>query len=93
MTDHSHTDGLDLKRRAFLQTAGAAVVGGLAASTVRVTPAAAQVEQQANPGGSDNAPLGARLQGVQHFGSRTAGGSSTPSVRGGARASVTAIRA
>jgi catechol 2,3-dioxygenase-like lactoylglutathione lyase family enzyme len=68
MTDHSHTDGLDLKRRAFLQTAGAAVVGGLAASTVRVTPAAAQVEQQANPGGSDNAPLGARLQGVQHFG-------------------------
>ena len=68
MTDHSHTDGLDLKRLAFLQTAGASVVGGLAASTVRVTPAAAQVEQQANPGGSDNAPLGARLQGVQHFG-------------------------
>jgi hypothetical protein len=43
MSDHQHIDELDLKRRAILQTAGAAMVGGLAASATLATPAAAQV--------------------------------------------------
>lgn len=48
----------ELQRRDVLVAAGAAVIGGLAASAAN--PAAAQ-----NP---NAAPLGARLQGVQHFG-------------------------
>ena len=67
MSDHQHTDELDLKRRAILQTAGAAMVGGLAASATLATPAAAQVGP-ISLGARNNGPLGARLQGVQHFG-------------------------
>jgi catechol 2,3-dioxygenase-like lactoylglutathione lyase family enzyme len=68
MSDHQHTDQLDPKRRALLQTAGAAMVGGLAASTTLATPAAAQVGPRISLGARNNGPLGARLQGVQHFG-------------------------
>lgn len=58
MNDH-------LQRRDVLQTAGAAVLAGLAArGTATVTPAAAQESAAAR----DSGPLGARLQGVQHFG-------------------------
>jgi len=47
----------DLERRDVLRAAGIAMVGGLAAAAV-TTAAAAR----------DSGPLGARLQGVQHFG-------------------------
>jgi catechol 2,3-dioxygenase-like lactoylglutathione lyase family enzyme len=68
MSDHQHTDELDLKRRAVLQTAGAAMVGGLAASATLAAPATAQVGPRISLGARNNGPLGARLQGVQHFG-------------------------
>jgi catechol 2,3-dioxygenase-like lactoylglutathione lyase family enzyme len=66
--EHQHTDELNLERRAILQTAGAAVVGGLAASATLATPAAAQVEPRISSGTRNGGPLGTRLQGVQHFG-------------------------
>src|SRR5262249_9726045 len=62
-----------LDRRDVLRTAGGAAIGGVAASALAMSvPAFAQ--STASPsqglvtGGRDNAPLGARLQGVQHFG-------------------------
>ena len=55
MTDQSNDDALP--RRSVLQGAGAALVAGMAASAV--IPAAAK---------ADSGALGARLQGVQHFG-------------------------
>lgn len=56
----------DLPRRTFLKTAGIAVAAGLATSTVpemtgAETPASGATER-------NKGPLGARLQGVQHFG-------------------------
>ena len=68
MIGHQHSDEPDLKRRAILQTAGAAVVGGIAASATLATPAAAQVGPRIGLGARNNGLLGARLQGVQHFG-------------------------
>ena len=68
MSDHQQADQLDLERRAILRTAGAAVVGGLAASTTFATPAAAQSGPRTSSGARNDGPLGARLQGVQHFG-------------------------
>jgi catechol 2,3-dioxygenase-like lactoylglutathione lyase family enzyme len=50
-----------LGRREVLRTAGAAMLAGTGAT---LAPAAGR----ASPAGRDNAPLGARLQGVQHFG-------------------------
>lgn len=50
-------DETKLPRRGVLHAAGIAAIGGLAASAVSTKAAA-----------SDTAPLGARLQGVQHFG-------------------------
>jgi len=61
MNDYENTEETDLQRRRVLQAAGIAIVGGLAASTV-ATRAAAQDSAR------NSAPLGARLQGVQHFG-------------------------
>lgn len=54
--EQEHTD---LTRRDVLKAAGAVMLGGLAASAA--APAAAQ-------GARNSGPLGARLQGVQHFG-------------------------
>jgi catechol 2,3-dioxygenase-like lactoylglutathione lyase family enzyme len=69
MSDHQYADELDLKRRAILQAAGAAMVGGLTAAATLATPAAAQVGPRPGVGAArNNGPLGARLQGVQHFG-------------------------
>lgn len=68
MSDYQHTDELDLERRAILQTAGAAMVGGLAASSALAAPAAAQGGSRPSLGPRNNGPLGGRLQGVQHFG-------------------------
>jgi catechol 2,3-dioxygenase-like lactoylglutathione lyase family enzyme len=68
MSDRQHADDFDLERRAILQTAGAAMVGGFGASAILVTPAAAQDEPLTSTGARNNGPLGVRLQGVQHFG-------------------------
>jgi catechol 2,3-dioxygenase-like lactoylglutathione lyase family enzyme len=51
-------------RRAVLGTAGAAVIAGLAAAV----PATAQGTVGVSTADRNEAPLGARLQGVQHFG-------------------------
>lgn len=50
-------DETDLPRRGVLRAAGMAMIGGLAASAAATTAAA-----------RNTGPLGARLQGVQHFG-------------------------
>ena len=69
MSDHRPAAEPDPRRRAVLQDAGAAVVGGLAVSA---TPSAAAGEPSAlpsaEPAGRAAAPLGVRLQGVQHVG-------------------------
>jgi catechol 2,3-dioxygenase-like lactoylglutathione lyase family enzyme len=68
VTDHQHTDESDPKRRAVLAGAGAAMIGGLAASAALATQAAAQAGPPAGSAARNSGPLGARLQGVQHFG-------------------------
>lgn len=67
MRDHSDTDETDLQRRGILQAAGIAIMGGLAASAA-ATPAAAQSARSTSAAARNSGPLGARLQGVQHFG-------------------------
>jgi catechol 2,3-dioxygenase-like lactoylglutathione lyase family enzyme len=67
MTDEHNAP--EMGRRAMLRTAGAAVITGFA---VGGTPLAASAAAQSTDGMSaaerNDAPLGARLQGVQHFG-------------------------
>jgi len=58
-------DDTDLQRRGVLRGAGVALLGGLMLSA---EPALAQAARSTNPEGRNNGPLGARLQGVQHFG-------------------------
>jgi catechol 2,3-dioxygenase-like lactoylglutathione lyase family enzyme len=66
MSDDRNNDETDLPRRSVLQAAGVAIVGGLAASAA--APAAAQGTARTVKSASDSGSLGARLQGVQHFG-------------------------
>jgi catechol 2,3-dioxygenase-like lactoylglutathione lyase family enzyme len=66
MSDESHNREPELSRRHILQAAGAAMVTGLAAPAL-ASPAAEQSGQPA-AGSRNTGPLGARLQGVQHFG-------------------------
>lgn len=66
------TNGLiDLHRREVLRVGGAAI-GGIAAALAMNAPAHAQdaggSRASRAAGARDNAPLGARLQGIQHFG-------------------------
>ncbi len=63
MNDHARSHAAELERRDVLRTAGAAMLAGLA-GTATATPAAAQASSATR----DTGPLGARLQGVQHFG-------------------------
>jgi catechol 2,3-dioxygenase-like lactoylglutathione lyase family enzyme len=56
----------DPHRRDVLRAAGAAMLGGLVLAAA--TPAAAQARAGAGALSRNNRPLGARLQGVQHFG-------------------------
>jgi catechol 2,3-dioxygenase-like lactoylglutathione lyase family enzyme len=63
MSDEHEDDRSGVGRRQVLQGAGAAVLGGLAAACA--TPALAQ---SAGPAARAGGTLGARLQGVQHFG-------------------------
>jgi catechol 2,3-dioxygenase-like lactoylglutathione lyase family enzyme len=71
--ESNHTNGLtDPDRREVLRAAGGAAIGGIAAALAMTSPAFAQnaaISRPSNATGTrDNAPLGARLQGVQHFG-------------------------
>jgi len=65
MTDEADTD---IGRRTLLQTAGAAVVTGFVAGSATEARAATQGSNSMSPAERNEAPLGARLQGVQHFG-------------------------
>jgi catechol 2,3-dioxygenase-like lactoylglutathione lyase family enzyme len=67
VSDHRDRDETDLQRRDVLRAAGIAIIGGLAASAA-ATRAAAQSVPRTSTAASNNGPLGARLQGVQHFG-------------------------
>jgi catechol 2,3-dioxygenase-like lactoylglutathione lyase family enzyme len=67
MNDESRSSEVNQPRRALLQAAGAAMVGGLAMPWAAPMPVAAQ-SAGLTPSGPDARPLGARLQGVQHFG-------------------------
>lgn len=64
MNDEQNAGENNLQRRTFLKTAGVALVAGLAAPAVLTPSATAQDGAK----GRNNGPLGARLQGVQHFG-------------------------
>jgi catechol 2,3-dioxygenase-like lactoylglutathione lyase family enzyme len=66
MSDNEKPEQTDLQRRSILEAAGMAIVGGLAAAGA--TPAAAQGARQTSAAERNAGPLGARLQGVQHFG-------------------------
>jgi len=61
----SERHGTDPARRDMLRAAGAAMLGGLVLGVA--TPTAAQTKATGAPS-RNNRPLGARLQGVQHFG-------------------------
>lgn len=67
MSDHQIIDDIDLQRRGALQAAGLAIMGGVAAS-VAAAPNAAQAANEAGIAARNSGSLGARLQGVQHFG-------------------------
>ena len=66
MTDEAGNT-TEMRRRTLLQTAGAAVVTGVIAGTAADTRAATRDSGGASAAPNE-APLGARLQGVQHFG-------------------------
>lgn len=68
MNNQQNTDETNFQRRAFLKTAGAAVVAGLATSTALAPSATAQDARPISATERNNGSLGARLQGVQHFG-------------------------
>lgn len=57
-----------LQRRDILRTAGTAIAAGSLASAILSRGTAAQESAPAGSAGRDDRPLGARLQGVQHFG-------------------------
>src|SRR5215468_764939 len=63
---------VDPDRREILRVAGGAAIGGMAAAFAMSAPAFAQNADGSRPssatGTRDNAPLAARIQGVQHFG-------------------------
>ena len=68
MTDTRNNDETDLPRRGVLQAAGMAIVGGLAASAAAAPATAQGAAARTVKSASGSGSLGARLQGVQHFG-------------------------
>ncbi|MBX3439995.1 MAG: VOC family protein [Planctomycetaceae bacterium] len=69
MTDRKSVLPPDLDRRALLKTTSAALIAGLATSAELTTsPVSAQESSRSKSTESNRGPLGARLQGVQHFG-------------------------
>jgi catechol 2,3-dioxygenase-like lactoylglutathione lyase family enzyme len=67
MSDRQHIDHPDMPRRRVLQAASAAI-GGLVASVTLGSPMAAQGVRSTGVAAPNSGSLGARLQGVQHFG-------------------------
>lgn len=65
MTDVKTNDPVTLGRRDVLRATSAALAAGVAGTT---TPASAATRASMSPPTRNAAPLGARLQGVQHFG-------------------------
>ena len=68
MNNHQNIEEINLPRRAFLKTTGAAVVTGLAVPATLAPSAIAQDAPRISAAERNSGPLGARLQGVQHFG-------------------------
>jgi catechol 2,3-dioxygenase-like lactoylglutathione lyase family enzyme len=68
MNNHQNIEEINLPRRAFLKTTGAAVVAGLAVPATLAPSAIAQDAPRISAAERNSGPLGARLQGVQHFG-------------------------
>jgi catechol 2,3-dioxygenase-like lactoylglutathione lyase family enzyme len=66
MSEQQDGAGTVLERRDVLQAVGASMLAGLAVSTG--TPAGAQNARRTSATARNSGPLGARLQGVQHFG-------------------------
>ncbi|GFE87683.1 VOC family protein [Steroidobacter agaridevorans] len=67
MSEHKHSEETNFQRRGILQGAGLAIAGGLLASPVTSTSVEADGRSSSAVARNDR-PLGARLQGVQHFG-------------------------
>ncbi len=68
MSNPHDVEGTDLQRRVVLKSAGVGILAGWAGLAVLTLPAAAQDASPAVVANLNNAALGARLQGVQHFG-------------------------
>jgi len=68
MSNHQNREETVPERRAMLKTAGAAMIAGWAAYTTLATTAEAQEIHPISAAARNSGPLGARLQGVQHFG-------------------------
>jgi catechol 2,3-dioxygenase-like lactoylglutathione lyase family enzyme len=67
MPERQTTDETDLQRRGLIQAAGFTIAGSMVLSAA----GAVESANQSRPAGAaarNNGPLGARLQGVQHFG-------------------------
>lgn len=64
----SHVNGGGVPRREILQSAGSAMIGGLAAAAAVGGAGAAEGSPRPTASARNAGPLGARLQGVQHFG-------------------------
>jgi catechol 2,3-dioxygenase-like lactoylglutathione lyase family enzyme len=67
MSDRTPADERELTRRRVLQATGIAMIGGLQARAAPASPAA-QGPRPMSAAARNDGPLGARLQGVQHFG-------------------------
>src|SRR5215510_11763278 len=68
MNDHQSVEDAKFRRRDFLRSTGVARAAGLADPTALTASAAAQDAQRTSATERNHGPLGARLQGVQHFG-------------------------
>jgi catechol 2,3-dioxygenase-like lactoylglutathione lyase family enzyme len=68
MSDQHTPTPIDMERRDALLTAGAAMLAGVVGAGAGPSTAAAQSPQRSSPVDRNKRPLGARLQGVQHFG-------------------------
>lgn len=68
MNDHAESGTTDLHRRALLKTSGVAMIAGWSGAAALTSLAGAQNAGPAGAADRNSAPLGSRLQGVQHFG-------------------------
>jgi catechol 2,3-dioxygenase-like lactoylglutathione lyase family enzyme len=68
LSDAHNSDEQELPRRRVLQAAGAVMMGGLAGAPTLASPETAQGGSPISAAARNKGPLGARLQGVQHFG-------------------------